>query len=355
MKLVFCATLLLVITTSTPFSDVNGSADLFARYDFQQFAARHPSNDTWSPVQIILNRAIFFARKKIKVGNPLYCYSTTKILHAFHLQDIVSVGHMHRTFTTFFSYLLAVPPQSKVVAVWGESINASRHASVVVKQLVYEPMLQMYQRFFNKHRGLQIQVIEFSNTTECLHVQELGNRQCILEKVPKLVVGTTGNCGNWFASAETVAAWRAMLASEAGLTFPLHNLVPVPERSPWVPWSVLVYDRPGGRRFQDPEGIRKTTLTYLRRHIPSTNFIVQRHIFLEPDFYAQCHLFNRYDLIILVHGAGASHMVCARPGAMVIEVGWWWYGSFFVLARQLGTGRAWPPPQWPASKIQQCQ
>eukprot|EP00668_Euglena_longa_P008728 GGOE01010502.1.p1 GENE.GGOE01010502.1~~GGOE01010502.1.p1 ORF type:complete len:284 (+),score=17.40 GGOE01010502.1:58-909(+) len=230
------------------FDVAKGNHDFIKQFDFQQYA---PANQTWAPLHLTFNKGIFFTTKKVIIAKSSQrkCQSGVQFLYAFHLEDIFSVGHMHRTFTTFFSYLLTVPSHSKVAAIWGQSLNYSRHSSAAVKALVYEPMLQMYQRFFSKHRGLQIQVFENVNTTKCLHAQQLGERQCILGNVPKLVAGTTGNCGNWFASAKAVAAWRAMLASEGGLEFPLHNIAFVPSRSPWAPWSILVYDRPHSRRF----------------------------------------------------------------------------------------------------------
>eukprot|EP00668_Euglena_longa_P008730 GGOE01010504.1.p1 GENE.GGOE01010504.1~~GGOE01010504.1.p1 ORF type:complete len:317 (+),score=72.65 GGOE01010504.1:66-1016(+) len=253
-------------------------------------------NQTWAPLQVLYDKAVFFTPMRAVVDTSDKCKSQLSFPYAFHLQDIMTVGHMHRTFASFFSYLCTVPQKGAVAAIWGESLQSSIHSSSSVLNLVYKPMLRMFQRHFRKRQGLHIQAFEVLNGSKCLRVQQLGQRQCTLKEVPPLVAGTTGNCGNWFANAEVVAFWRTMLVSEAGLKFPLHNLLRLPHRSPW---SVLVYNRPGPRQFEKPEHIRWETLTFLRSQMPTASFIVQLHTFLEPDFLAQCHLFNSYDLIIL--------------------------------------------------------
>ena len=52
-------------------------------------------------------------------------------------------------------------------------------------------------------------------------------------------------------------------------------------------------------------------------------------------FDSQCALFGGFDLFVMVHGAGMANLVCARPCAAVVEIGWGAASVFNVLARQL--------------------
>jgi hypothetical protein len=62
----------------------------------------------------------------------------------------------------------------------------------------------------------------------------------------------------------------------------------------------------------------------------------QVHYHKEQSWASQCRLFSQYDLIIGVHGAGLTNLICARPCAMIIEVGWTEYSFITILASHIG-------------------
>ena len=274
------------------------------------------------------------------------CHVTEVPGRVFLIEDVASLGHMQMSFAALFSFLVAQPVGAHVAVAWERSADEF----VRIRAAYYEPLLRLFQAHFAERGRLALRTLP-SEPGLCYRSGNVTVRSCVAGPLGDGL----GHCAAWFASARVVARWRQFLTQglplPRGLYAPEHSLC----RSPaGHRWRVLVYNRAHGlaRSLDAPYTVIADVARHLRRRLGPGRAAVDFHQERSgrrnaTDFAANCALFGRYDVLVLVHGAAMSNLVCARPCARVLELGFGKYNMFRPLVQQLGLVHCLAPVHFP--------
>jgi len=298
----------------------------------------------WAPPSMTVNASVFIDRGPPAVCHfPSKCPEASAVGHAYIIEDLPSLGHMMMSFTSLFSWLVGLTRAKgtiEVTAVWGSEV-VPHHSSLTIRNDFFFPMLQTFVSFFSKHNSMRLRMLDILNHSRatCYQAKSCAVRHCLMGRITPSLAGASGHCASWFSSPSAVGIWRTMLRDQLEIPLPVHNC-----RSGKQKWArVLIYARPAGstRAWKNPQRLGAAVHRYLSDHWEGEESLVQVHYHKEQTWAAQCHLFSHYDLIIGVHGAGLTNLICARPCAMIIEVGWTAYSFITILASHIGIHYCW--------------
>ena len=298
-----------------------------------------PDNCFWSvPTEVRGNLAV---RKHTAESPVQFAIKTTgqcpgKPTGAgFLLEDWMHLGHMQMSFAAFFSFLSTRPAGSHVSVVFEkQASNTKGHRRKAVLDTYFQPLLTLMTQYFNNTRQLKIHRLYPQANGHCYPTGSVTKRTCVYEPL----IQFAGLCAAWFASSKVVSEWRRFLNQMVLVDV-------VTNARPTRPYRVLIYDRHShdSRSLKYPHRVVNETKDHLQRLMGSDSVVVSYHQYPYPRntgkpvyFAFNCNFFALPDLIIMVHGAAMSNLICARPQAMVIEVGWTNLSQYTPLVLQLG-------------------
>eukprot|EP00667_Euglena_gracilis_P012338 EG_transcript_12665 len=323
-----------------------------------------PRQHLWAPVTTKRATLHYTARLKgrVVVNSTAACGNHSEAVpYAFLLEDFPSLGHMQMSVVSLFSFLLTLPAGVSVTVVW--QLRAEELAPV--KTQYYRPLLAHLSAFFHAERRLVIRDLdaeELQSRRVCLLGAVIGMRTCVLPDIPY-----GGHCGAWFTGPPAVAAFRHFLRRQLNLSLAADGCCHGAHRS----WRALLFDRAPGhfRSLQSPRRVRQRVAAFFARPgAPPVHLDYYRHPAKREEaspFEDNCAQWSRYDLIIAVHGAALSNLICARPCATVVEVGFETplLTMYTSLAAQLqlhhcfvpvAPGASWYGPVMPGGHLTEC-
>jgi hypothetical protein len=293
----------------------------------------------WAPPSITVNGSVRASHGHLATCYPAnMCPEAGALGYVYIIEDIPSLGHMMMSFTSLFSWLVGlslrkIPLQVKVM--WGSEANTP-HSSSTVRDAFFLPMLDTFATFFRSCCRVNLTMQDRMKPSReiCYRTKSCALRHCLMGRITPALAGASGHCASWFSSPAAVGVWRTMLHDQLEIPLPVHNC-----RLGKLKWAqVLIYARPAGinRAWKNPQRLAVKVQRYLSSAWGGIGVLVQVHYHKEQSWASQCRLFSQYDLIIGVHGAGLTNLICARPCAMIIEVGWTEYSFITILASHIG-------------------
>ena len=97
--------------------------------------------------------------------------------------------------------------------------------------------------------------------------------------------------------------------------------------APGYRWAVLLFNRPpeSDRTLADSRAVETHIVHHLRARLGAEGATVDHHEsqgrLNATTFASNCAVFAKYDLIVAVHGAALSNLICARPCTRILEMG----------------------------------
>jgi hypothetical protein len=294
----------------------------------------------WAPPSISVNASVEISGATPAIcTHPGKCSTVRAVGHVFIIEDRSSLGHMMMSFTSLFSWLARLTLEEvtdEATAIWG-SDPTDHGGSKVIRDVFFTPMLHSFINFFGQ-KSMKIDVLDHLNQSHkgCYKSKSCAVRNCVMHnhQIPTTAHGTTGHCASWFSDPSSVGLWRTMLSDELKIHVPTHNCHRDTQK--WA--HVLIYARPTktARAWKNAQRLAEEVHRHLSAAWDGVGILVQVHFHKEDSWASQCRLFSQYDLIVGVHGAGLTNLVCARPCAMIIEVAWSPYTFITVLASHIG-------------------
>ena len=266
----------------------------------------------------------------------------------FVLADSAALGHFPMSLVSFFSFLEGLAteggPLRRVLYTFEDPALAKNAEANPLFKRYFGPWLQATAAYAHAAWGLAVTRFDEATlpataaaATTCF--ARLGFRHC---RAPPCGVNG-GHCAAWFARPATFGCFRDFLKASLGVDARASVRRDASAR-------VLVYDRGAGarRRFASVGAVVNATDAALARagfpSVHATLFTFSSRCdkgAVGCDFQSSCALFADQDIIVAVHGAALSNLVCLRPGATVIEIAPGGPTMFLPLAVQAG-GRPCP-------------
>ena len=228
------------------------------------------------------------------------------------MNSVPELGLMIHDFTQMVEFFETLPRGANVTVLWG-----TLHMAGGFRQQWAQPFVDLLIRYYRQRRN--ITAVQLSSTSEGFRQRAFWSAMvrsytCIWQKHPPF----HGNCAGFFNSLTGPIALRRMVAHATGAKLSMRACY----SGPWTPLSVLLFDRERRRMFRNPKKMVHEVNSTLRQAWPAREIQFQYLKTPPVGLVAQCRLFARFDFIIMAHGAAMSNLICARPCAMVAEIGW---------------------------------
>ena len=232
--------------------------------------------------------------------------------HVWLMNSPPELGLMIHDFTQMVEFYETCPPRTQVTLLWGDS-----RIKVEFRRQWADPFLDLLIGYYQQRKNIttvQLSSLSAGYQRSVAWSRAVLSHTCLWRLHPP----HHGNCAGFFNSHTGPKALRRMVSATTGADLHMQAC----RGGSDTPLSVLLFDRQMRRYFKNPKKMQLEVNTTLRQAWPTRQVDFQYINKPPAGLVAQCRLFSQFDFIIMAHGAGMSNLICARPCAMVAEIGW---------------------------------
>ncbi len=246
------------------------------------------------------------------------CGSSPNTSHLFVIEDACSLGHMQMSFIQLFSWMLHVALEGSTVAY---TIFEARCGELQqIKDKYYLPMLGGFMNYSESELGLQLKLLDTNSPDELMSCRNRwlpNNTSVQLSRRGCSRGNWIGHCSAWFPNTPGVVQWQKFLHKTV-----LSTMKDVSFTAQAAKLRVLVFDRAKGykRTLLDPTEVENVTSANCNESsVTYYQFAGKREDAAPWEW--NCRYFSQFNVIVIVHGAAVSNIVCTPPGSGLVEIG----------------------------------